>query len=266
MEKQKTVVFCTPTITRPFPQYLEALEESVPVIQAAGWRDLSVFEVGCPYISHARARMLRKALDAGADTIIFIDHDLSWDPQDLLKLIETEGDFVAGTYRFKRDDEERYMGTLFTHEDGRPIVRADGCIKAEWVPAGFLKITRAGVRRFMRAYPELLFGPPENPSVDLFNFGAHKGVLYGEDYAASRNWNDLGGEIWIIPDLNLTHWAAETRTMVPGSDPPHWRFHKEKPYKGNFHRYLLAQAGGRVPSEDAASWIRQVEERTGVAG
>lgn len=245
--KKQKVVFCTPTITRPFPQYIDALEASMPLITAAGWDDAAGFEVGCPYISHARARMTRRALDAGADVIIYLDHDLSWDPQDLLKLLETEGDVVAGTYRFKRDDEEAYMGTLFTHEDGRPIVRADGCIKAEWVPAGFLKITRAGIRRFMRAYPELLFGPPESPSVDLFNFGAHKGVLYGEDYAFSRNWNDLGGEIWIVPDLNLVHHRPD------------------KAFPGNFHRYLLSRPGGRIPSEDAASWIRQIEERTGVA-
>lgn len=78
----------------------------------------------------------------------------------------------------------------------------------------------------MRAYPELLFGPPDNYSVDLFNFGAHKGVLYGEDYAFSRNWNDLGGEIWVIPDLNIDHHSPV------------------KAYQGNFHRFLLAQPGG----------------------
>ena len=46
--------------------------------------------------------MLRKALDAKADVIVFIDHDVSWDAKDLLTLIQTEGDVVAGTYRFKK--------------------------------------------------------------------------------------------------------------------------------------------------------------------
>ena len=63
-----------------------------------------VHEVGSPYISAARATMLRKALDAKADVIVFIDHDLSWRPGDLLKLIETTGDVVGGTYRFKQDE------------------------------------------------------------------------------------------------------------------------------------------------------------------
>lgn len=184
-----------------------------------------VSEVGCPYVSHARATMLRKALDAKADVIVFIDHDLSWRPADLLKLIETSGDVVAGVYRFKKPEVE-YMGALFSGADGRPIVRDDGCVSAHSVPAGFLKITNVAVNRFMAAYPALVYGDLFHPSVDLFNHGAHKGVWYGEDYAFSRNWRDLGGEIWIVPDLALTHHTPDT------------------PYPGNYHHFLRQQPGG----------------------
>ena len=45
-------------------------------------------------VSGARAAMLRKALDAKADVIVFIDHDVSWAPEDLVKLIKT-GDPAA---------------------------------------------------------------------------------------------------------------------------------------------------------------------------
>jgi hypothetical protein len=97
----KKVVFCTPTVTRPYAPYLKALEDSVPLVKAAGWEDQVVFEIGNPYISAARAKMTRKALDAGADVIVYLDHDLSWEPKDLVTLLETEGDVVAGTYRMK---------------------------------------------------------------------------------------------------------------------------------------------------------------------
>jgi hypothetical protein len=70
-------------------------------------------------------------------------------------LIETPGDVVAGTYRFKRAEEE-YMGALLPDIHGRPQVRDDGCIKAHSIPAGFLKITANGVNRFMLEYPELM--------------------------------------------------------------------------------------------------------------
>lgn len=224
-DKPQLVVFCTPTITQPFPAYVAAMEASVPALEAAGIDHKLSLEVGNPYISAARATMLRKALDAGADSIVFIDHDVSWGPDDLLKLIEHPGDVVAGLYRFKKDDEE-YMGAWETDALGRPRLREDCSIVATRVSAGFLKITKAGVERFMRAYPGLCYGSPINPSVDLFNHGAHEGVWWGEDYAFSRNWLACGGEIVLLQDLNLTHHTAD------------------RAYPGNLHQFLLAQPGG----------------------
>jgi hypothetical protein len=219
------VVFATPTYTRPHKAYLDALEKSVPLFDEAGIEHQTVFEVGSPYISAARATLTRKALDAGADVVVYIDHDMSWRPADLLTLVQTEGDVVSGTYRFKKDEEE-YMGALITSPDGFPTVRDDGALRAHCIPAGFLKVTRDGIRRFMKGYPELLYGHPEKYTVDLFNHGAHKGVWYGEDYAFSRNWRDLGGEIWLVPDLQLDHHSAD------------------KCYPGNFHLFLRRQPGG----------------------
>ena len=104
MPKTKNVAFCVPIVNRPYPAFIKSLEASVPVIQAAGWTDVLVQEINNPYISGARSKMLRKALDHGADVIVFLDYDLEWEPQALLDLIETEGEVIAGTYRCKIDD------------------------------------------------------------------------------------------------------------------------------------------------------------------
>lgn len=224
-EKKPLVVFCTPTLKKPYSQYLKSLEASLPAIEAAGYDHRAIFTVDGPYISHNRASMTRKALDAKADIIIYIDYDMSWTPAALLKLIQTDGDVIAGTYRFKKD-EEAYMGTILTDGRGYPICRTDGCISAEWVPAGFLKVTSGAIDKFMRAYPELVYGPRFNPSVDLFNHGAHDGLWFGEDYRFSQRWLDKCGPIWIVPDLDLTHHSAD------------------QSYPGNFHRHLLRMPGG----------------------
>ena len=204
---------------------LAAVEGALGALEAAGIGHQMVIRTGSPYISCARAEMLRLALDTDAEAFVFLDHDVSFRPQDLVTLIKTEGDVVAGTYRFKQA-EERYMGTLRSSPDNRPVVRvSDGAIRAEWVPAGFLRITREAVRRFMRAHPELLFGHPEKPSVDLFNHGAHEGLWWGEDYAFSRRWNALG-EIWLVPNMQIDHHSAD------------------EVFPGNFHEFLMACPGG----------------------
>jgi glycosyltransferase involved in cell wall biosynthesis len=215
---------CTPTMTRPFPAYLESLEASVPALDAAGIEHSAVFEVGCPYISAARSTMLSKALKWGADAIVFIDHDLGWRPDDLVKLILTPGDVVAGTYRYKKD-EVAYMGCINTAPDDHvPLGRKDGCLSAYRIPAGFMKITRSGVERFKAAYPELVIN---DGGVDLFNHGAYKGVWYGEDMAFSRRWHDEMGEpIWLIHDMNLNHHDSSGNVFA-----------------GNYHQYLLENRG-----------------------
>lgn len=215
------VVLATPTLSSPHPAYIAAAKASVPLIESAGFKCSLVFEIGNVYISHARSVLLHKALAAGADIVVFIDHDLSWNPEALLKVIQTSGDVVAGTYRFKSDPEE-YMSTIHVDAAGRPVGRlSDGSIRAQSVPAGFLKVTRAGVERFARAYPELLFGSPVAPYLDLFNHGAHRWTWWGEDYAFSRRWCECGGDIWLVPDIDIDHHLGD------------------QVFRGNFHRFLL---------------------------
>ena len=230
-EEKKKVVFCIPTISKPYQATLDSLAASVEIIKEAGWEEGTVYQIGCPYISAARSMMLRKALNAQATVVVFIDHDLSWDPLDLLRLIETDGDVVAGTYRFKGEPEE-YMGAIFPGEDGTPIVREDGCMKAHSIPAGFLKVTRKGVNRFIAEYPELTYGEKCAPMIDLFNHGVIDGVWFGEDYAFSKRWREKCGDIWLVPDLNLNHHMPD------------------KCFPGNFHNFMLRQPGG---SEEAKS-------------
>ncbi len=221
------VVFCTPTRDKPHPAYLAALEASIPALDAAGIEHSVSYEVGCPYISSAMATCARKALDTMPDALVFIDDDMSWTPSALLDLINCPEDVVGGTYRYKKDEIE-YMGCLITSDDGRPIVRADGLITPKWMPSGFLKITAHAVDKFMKAYPHLNCGPSYHPTPDLFNHGAHEGIWYGQDYAFCRNYAAKCGQIWLMPDLDIAHHAAD------------------RTYPGNFHQYLLRQPGGSL--------------------
>lgn len=227
------VAFCLPTTKRPHDRCIESLEQSVPLFEQAGFEHGLAQEIGNPYISVARADMTRRALDQKADVIVYLDHDLSWDPIDLLKLVETEGDVVACTYRYKCD-EEKYMGSLF-NDDGFPIVReSDGALKAQMAPGGFLKVTRNALVAIAKSFPELLYGDPFNYALDLFNHGAIKGVWWGEDYAFCMRWHQIGGEIWTPPNMNIDHHSFDGQV-----------------FKGNLHRFLLRQEGGSDHEEES---------------
>lgn len=225
-KKPKKVVFCIPTITKPYQCLLDSLEAATVFIEQKGYETFLITEVGSPYVSHARATLLRKALDAKPDIIIFLDHDLSFDPDDLLKLIETEGAYVCGTYRYKKPEVE-YMGSLLTEPDGTPKVReSDGALYAYSAPAGFMKITPGMVNSMIEKYPDLCYGERHTPHVDLFRHGAYNYTWIGEDYMCSLRWIEAGFDLFIVPDLNINHHT-----------------HEEE-FKGNFHEFLLRQPGG----------------------
>lgn len=227
------VVFCVPTRDKPHPRFVESLEKSLPLIVGAGYDEGLIFEQGNPYISGARATCLKKGLNAKGDIFIFLDDDLSWEPEALLTLIDTPGEVVAGTYR-TREDEENYMGRILQDKNGLATsIRGDGAIECACVPAGFLKVTKEAVDKFMRGYPELCYGPVYHQAVDLFNHGAWKGLWWGEDYAFCRRWRDIGGRVWLVPNLNIDHNGWDTKGQPT-----------EQVWKGNFHQYMMHRPGG----------------------
>ena len=138
--------------------------------------------------------------------------------------VETEGGMVAGTYRFK-NEEERYMGGLNEAEPGIIPMREDGCLEALAMPAGFLKVTREAVNKMMVAHPELTCGEACNPHFDMFAHGIMEGEWRGEDVAAGLRWWRMGEKVWCKPDLNITHHSME------------------RAYHGNLKKYLERTAG-----------------------
>ena len=214
------VTFCTPILKEPHPEWVKAVEACVPAVEAAGWTHSIAQELNISFVSLARANVLRKALDGKPDVLVFTDSDISWRPEDMVKLLETEGDVVAGLYRYKHEPTE-YMGEIIIDDNRYPVVREDGCIEAKRIPAGFMKVTRLAVNKFMDTYPELVYGEPTYPYLDMFNHGAIERVWHGEDYAFSYRWRKSGGKIWVIPDMNIDHHKGDIC------------------YSGNFHKYLM---------------------------
>ena len=216
------VVFATLYLgDKPHPAFQKSLTETLPLIEEEGWQHALVVEANCPYISAARSKVLRKALDAEADFIVYLDYDVSWTPETMVKLLSTPGDVIAGTYR-KKSPQIEYMGSLIKDSSNNLVAREDGCLLADKIPAGFLKISKYAVDKFAKAYPELLFGSPMKPELDMFNHGVLDGIWHGEDYAFSKRWNDKCGQIWIVPDLDIHHHKGEAV------------------FEGNFHKYLMS--------------------------
>ena len=227
------IFFATPTYKGVTDDnFLNSLEATVEACKARGWETSFNLVHGCCYVQEARNNIVHEFLKSGADVLFFLDDDLGWDVAAALKLIEMEDDVVGGTYPLKCEPLN-FPVVIFTDPNDRPIVRGDGCIAANGLPTGFLRVKRLVIEMMIAAYPEYEYeeydaqGELKAVKHDLFPQGVHRRRWVGEDYAFCRLWTELRGQLWLVPDIDFVHNG----------------------YVGNYHEYLLRQPGGSKHKE-----------------
>lgn len=168
-------------------------------------------ECGNALIGDARALIVSQFLASTCDTLIFIDSDVCWQAGALVKLVEHPEDFVAGIYPQRRDP----IAYCVKWKDGEELWAnpETGLLEVAGVPFGFVKLTRAMIEKMVDQYPDSEFyveTAPDTKAWALFadyRIGKHK---MGEDYAFCRRWTDMGGKVWIDPEISMGHCGYKT--------------------------------------------------------
>ena len=83
------------------------------------------------------------------------------------------------------------------------------------MPSGFMRLSRACLTKMVLAHPQRRFRDTNSPAGyahALFD-NIHIGDDYwGEDFSFCKRWRDIGGTIWIDPELVLGHCGLKTFT------------------------------------------------------
>ena len=176
-----------------------------------------------------------------ATHLFFIDADIEFDPNDLLRMVAYDRPITVGAYPKKainwqsiieaarRNDEEttetieghssKYVVNFefVTDEDGNPqnqIQIRDNLIKLKDAGTGFMCIQRDVIQKMFDAHPELKYANDIN--VDQ-KFEKHMYALFdtmidpesrrylSEDYTFCRLWQQMGGEVFLDPRTGLNH-------------------------------------------------------------
>lgn len=164
------------------------------------------------HIERAINNTLTEVMERGDFTdVLMIDSDESWRPEDVVRLLLHPEEIVGASYRMKNRWEE-YVGSI-RYKDGFPDGKmlADGTplLKADRVAAGFMRIKVSALRKWADAYPDLVSEEPDGKKVQFFSRGLFDGEMFCQDMAFSKRWLDIGGELWIDPNINITHWGME---------------------------------------------------------
>ena len=197
------------------PHFYKSMEGSIQALTARGHSVRPSKYEGDGMIQHARNELVKLFIESGDDVLMFLDDDLSWNPADLVRLIEKPDDVIGVAYR-KKVLGEQYPVVINLDDHGDPIYRNDGCVSCKDLCTGFMKITRRAIERMQAAHPEQEYeehktdGSIHKGYWDLFPQGIYNRRWYGEDFAFCRLWREAGGEIWIMPDVNITHHGRGT--------------------------------------------------------
>lgn len=208
--------------------FTHSMEETLVLCEANGWDTTMLILEGNCYIQLARNDCVDKFMESDCDSLFFLDDDISWNAEDVLKLLNMKDEIVAGIYPYKTE-HEGYPVVIRTDENHYPIVREDGCIRGYCVPTGFLRIKRSAIKKLMDGYPDHAYqnlqqnGELSHKVWDLFPQGRCNGRWVGEDFAFCNLWTGIDGDIWIVPDIILTHHGKH-HTMT-----------------GNYHEFLKRQ-------------------------
>jgi hypothetical protein len=176
-----------------------------------------------------------------ATHLFFVDADIEFDPNDMLRMVAYDRDVVVGAYPKKainwssivqaaRNNDDENENTIEGHssnyvvnfdflkdEQGKPqpqIQIRDNLIKLKDAGTGFMCIKKEVIQKMFDKHTELKYANDIN--VDQ-KFEPHMYALFdciidpesrrylSEDYTFCRRWQEMGGEVFLDPRTALNH-------------------------------------------------------------
>ena len=174
--------------------------------------DAMIFdEAGNAMIAHCRDMIVAHFLASDCSDLLFVDSDVMWEAGSLLRLLDAPVEFVSGIYPMRKDPEEYCVQWLPREE-----LWADpgtGLLEVAGVPAGFMRLSRSMLERMVTEHPDSEFtdeNAPHGKGWALFD-NIHEGRAYwGEDFSFCKRWRDIGGQIWVDPEIKMGHIGNKT--------------------------------------------------------
>ena len=169
---------------------------------------------GDPYLAKVRSKIATMFLQdwPQATDLFFLDDDVGFPADAALRLIDCDKDLVAGVYPKKNDKQEWTTELHANRETG--LIRDGNLCLAAYAPTGFMRIKRHVLERMAAESGTFADTNAAGRTVECYNIfemGYHKEDKrwWGEDFAFCRRWVDMGGEVWVDPDIEFTHRGSK---------------------------------------------------------
>jgi hypothetical protein len=157
-------------------------------------------------VNRARNSCAAKFLTGDATHLMFVDADIQFRAEDIVKLVAHNKDIVGGIYPQKTLPPKMVVNTL---DNGK---REGDLVEVGTMGTGFMMIKRVvfeamidqGAHKYTDAIG--LSNEENNNQYDFFNCTIDsQGRYLTEDWSFCRRWRQLGGQIWADTTISLAH-------------------------------------------------------------
>jgi hypothetical protein len=216
--------------------YVNSLVQSTALFQSYGLSLHVTFLSNHSLITMARNKLVSDIFQNDKndwESIVWIDADISWAPDDLLKLALHNEDVVCGTYRKKIHNSCQFTIKMIP---GNETPDERGLIEIEATGTGFLRVSKKAMQDVMNHEPVYYterITQPELGSKDIeiknvFESGMKNGEMLSEDFFFCAKLRERGYKIMLDTNIDLGHDGGFT---YRGSMSHYLNFLKEEAEK-----------------------------------
>lgn len=170
-------------------------------------------------VTRARNIMVAMFLESDCSHLMFIDADIEFDAESVLRALAYDKPIMAAAYPKKALPIQYAINFKFKDQATKQVRVENGAIEVLDASTGFFLIKREVIEKMIQAYPELHYKNDSNID-EKFNKYCYSffdtihdpddNRYLSEDYTFCRRWQKIGGEIWLDPNTKLNHIGAHT--------------------------------------------------------
>jgi hypothetical protein len=228
------IVLCTPIYTNVTPQFLSSVLQLQLLFINNNIPFQYIFLSNDSLITRARNKLCKYFLDIpNATYLLFIDSDIEFNPNDIIRLYLADKDIIGIAYAFKKLYNDKTIGVYNLLENS--IASNTGCtvqedsrasntgytnddkeiIEAFEIGTGIMLIKRFVFLKMIESNPDdyILLDNPEDVGKSInerkyyrfFDTLINNNRYLSEDYMFCQKWRNLNGKIYLLKNTMTIH-------------------------------------------------------------
>jgi len=163
------------------------------------------------------------AFDPKSTHLMFVDSDIGFEPEEIIKLMLANKDVAGGLY------PKKALPIQYVVNKVPNSIKEGNLVEVANLGTGFMMIKREAIETLIRARPDLHYQDAIglDPKYDPFKYALFDTLIdpvtkeyLSEDYYFCKLWRDMGGKIWADLSVKLDHagyykFAGDATQLAP---------------------------------------------------